>query len=73
MRLSRLLTGEVANLRNQLGQISLDMSKAWADLKGALVHIESAIDFQLQCMAPHLWPAITADDLDALIRVVPDD
>src|SRR6266446_10600960 len=61
---------ELADRLDEMGQIGAEPVKAGQPVQGALVHVERAVDLDLQAVAPLGGPALAAYDLDALVAFV---
>src|SRR5215472_15834900 len=62
--------GKAPEVFDQLRNIRLQALKAGTLFEGLLVHVERAVDFDLQAVSMHPWASLPLDDLDTLVDFV---
>src|SRR5262249_46949181 len=61
---------KLAQRRDQMRDVVLQPGEAGGLLDGLLVHVERAVDLDLQAVTMLGRPALPSDDLDALVNLV---
>src|SRR5438552_14827868 len=61
---------KLGELADQMGNVGPQAGKAWGLLERLLVHIERAVDLDLQAVPPCRRAPLPLDDLDPLVDLV---
>src|SRR5437899_3806431 len=67
VRSSEAQADKLADRLDEMGQIGAEPVETGQSAQGALVHVERAVDLDLQAVAPLGGPALAAHDLDTLV------